>query len=170
MKLFKFIPLVLMATLTATPALGQQQCNTFVIYDRNDTFVNVRTAPNGNVIRGIPNGSKTSVTGEQNGWYKVTFDSRFDDITGFMKKELLWRSTRDYAMDSKDTYVNLRESPNGSVIRQVRNGTPLTFIEGNRNQWSKVRLEDGSGTVGYMYAPLVADPSCNPDGTFVGPR
>jgi hypothetical protein len=84
MKLFKFIPLVLMATLTATPALGQQQCNTFVIYDPNDTFVNVRTAPNGNVIRGIPNGSKTSVTGEQEGWYKVGFDAR---LTAHISKE-----------------------------------------------------------------------------------
>jgi len=170
MKLFKFIPLVLMATLTATPAFGQQQCNIYVIYDPNDTYVNVRTAPNGNVIQGIPNGSKTSVIGEQSGWYKVNFDSRFDSITGFMKKELLWRSMKLYAMDLEDTYVNLRESPNGSVIRQVRNGTPLTFIEGNRNQWLKVRLEDGSGTVGYMYAPLVADPSCNSDGSFMQPR
>ncbi|MEA5497910.1 SH3 domain-containing protein [Limnoraphis robusta Tam1] len=160
MKLFKFIPILLM-TLTATPAFGQQQCNTFVIYDPNDTSVNVRTAPNGNIIRGIPNGSKTSVTGEQQGWYKVTFDSRFDDITGFMKKELLWRSTRRYAMDSKDTYVNLRESPEGRVIRQVRNGTPLTVLEGNTNQWAKVRLENGSGTVGYMYNSLIADPSCD---------
>ncbi len=168
MKLFTLIPIVLM-TLTATPALGQS-CNVFVVRDPNDTYVNVRTSPNGNIIRGIPNGSKTSIIGEQQGWYKVSFDSRFDSITGFMKKELLWRSTRRYAMDLKDTYVNLRESPNGRVIRQVRNGTPLTVLEGNRNQWLTVRLEDGSGAVGYMYASMVADPSCNPDGSFMQPR
>jgi uncharacterized protein YgiM (DUF1202 family) len=141
-------------------------CEVYIVYDPNDTYVNVRTAPNGQIIRRIPNGAKTGIFAEKNGWYNVAFDSRFDNIEGFIKKELLWPSTSCYAIDDKDTYVNLREqaSINSRVIRRVNNGTPVTCLNGipeNLNTWVKVRLEDGTGKVGYMYGTKVGHPSCD---------
>ncbi len=147
-------------------AWASEYCGVYVVYDPNDTYVNVRTSPNGRIIRGIPNGSKTGVMGERRGWYLVSFDARFDDIKGYMKKELLWHSTSCYAIDSEDTYVNLREqaSINSRVIRRVNNGTPITCLNGipdNPRTWVKVRVEDGRGGVGYMYGTKIGHPSCD---------
>jgi uncharacterized protein YgiM (DUF1202 family) len=147
-------------------AWASEYCGVYVVYDPNDTYVNVRTYPNGRIIRGIPNGAKTGVMGERAGWYLVSFDARFDEIQGYMKKELLWPSTSCYAVDIEDTYVNLRERPSiySRVIRQVNNGTPITCLNGipdNPHTWVKVRVEDGTGRVGYMYGTKIGHPSCD---------
>lgn len=151
---------------TSAASWASGSCEVYVVYDPNDTYVNVRKAPNGQIIRRIPNGAKTGVIGEKNGWYNVAFDARFDSIEGFMKKELLWANDSCYAIDDKDTYVNLREqaSINSRVIRRVNNGTPVTCLNGipeNLNTWVKVKVEDGTGKVGYMYGTKVGHPSCD---------
>lgn len=165
----KFLLVVLMICFTfsmAASALAGKACDGYIVYDRNDTYVNVKKSPNGQIIQQIPNGTEISVLEEKNGWYYINSGTGAKQVKGYMKQELLWLSSSCRAFDDQDTYVNLRDqaSMNSRVIRRVNNGTPVTClneIPNNPKTWVKVRVEDGTGKVGYMYGTKVGYPSCS---------
>jgi SH3-like domain-containing protein len=162
--LLTLLIIVLNLTFSET-AIAAKACDGFIVYDRNDTSVNVRKSPNGQIIKQISNGIEVSVIEEKNGWYYISYGEGSNLVKGYMKKELLWLNSSCRAFDNKDTYVNLREqaSTNSRVIRRVNNGTPVTClndIPSNLNTWVKVKVEDGTGKVGYMYGTKVGQPSC----------
>jgi len=57
---------------------------------------------------------------------------------------------RNYTVkDPKDPTVNLRATPNGSVVRSLRNGTQVTATEAEKNGWFLVRVIQ-SGATGWI--------------------
>lgn len=166
MKKFLLAVLIICFTITiSATALAAKACDGYIVYDRNDTYVNVRKSPNGEIIKPIPNGTEVSVLDRKNGWFYINLGQGSNAVKGYMKQDLLWLNSSCRAFDNQDTYVNLREkaSINSPVIRRVNNGTPLTCltdIPNNPKTWVKVRVEDGTGKVGYMYGTKVGYPSC----------
>jgi uncharacterized protein YgiM (DUF1202 family) len=75
-----------------------------------------------------------------------------------MSEGSLLKPSKSYAYDKDDTFVNLRQQPSSksSIISSVLNNTPITCLNdtSNNSDWIKVRVEDGSREVGYMYRKL----------------
>ncbi|MEL7039782.1 MAG: SH3 domain-containing protein [Cyanobacteria bacterium J06592_8] len=71
---------------------------------------------------------------------------------------LLKQPLKSYAYDKDDISVNLRQQPSSksSIIRPVLNNTPITCLNdtSSNSDWVKVRVEDGSREIGYMYRKL----------------
>lgn len=62
-----------------------------------------------------------------------------------------------YAYDPSDTYVNVRDSPNGEILTSVDNFTTLQPADGSTsiiaNGWNKIYI--GHRTVGYVHGDLI---------------
>lgn len=148
-------------------ALAENQCDTYVVSDPNDTFVNVRTCPNGDVIAPIPNGITTTVIGENNGWYIVDFGRSWQNVVGYMYKPLLSKNTSCYALDVKDTTVDIHAEPafNSRVLRTVLNGTSVECLDGMPSRkvlWVRVRFKESNGkySIGYIFREQLGLPRC----------
>jgi uncharacterized protein YgiM (DUF1202 family) len=135
----------------------------------NDTYVNLRQSPNGKILRPIPNGERISIdTSRRAGdWSFVVFDERQDNASGYIKNSFLFYNSVPYVLDYKDNYVNLRITPSGRIIRQVKNGTPLTILsQKTADNWVKVKLNIGDKATGYISSDRIANPRCKADGNY----
>lgn len=138
-------------------------CNVFVVYDPKDGYANFRSSPNnGQILAKINNGNIVNVelNQEVGNWSKVNFGSS----SGYMKSNLLRKSTTHYVFDKNDTFANLRSTPSkddGAVVERVKNGTPLTIISNTESDgWVQVSFNTDDQAVGYMSRARIADPSC----------
>ena len=66
--------------------------------------------------------------------------------------------TNCYVNDANDTYANLRQSPNGSLVGPVNNGTSVLIngsqIDSQGREWALVRTQRNQ--TGYIFRALVA--------------
>ncbi|MBW4513118.1 MAG: SH3 domain-containing protein [Scytonematopsis contorta HA4267-MV1] len=148
------------------PQAPTQTCNISVVYDPKDTYVNLRSSPNGQVLQKIPNGNKVNIDSSRKDgdWSFVNLGG---SISGYVKNNLLRNSSTHHIFDRNDTFANLRSAPNGTVLHKVNNGTPVTILPNTEsNDWVQVRLNTGNQAIGYMSLSRIANPSCNGDGTF----
>lgn len=163
--------IVMLSVLVSTPFLGilpstarqpRGECSAYVVFDRNDTYANLRSSPNGQVLQKIPNGAKASFIRQTGDWILASFDGYLAESgPGYIKSNLLRTDNTYTVLDTQDTYVNLRSSPNGKVLRKVTNGTPITIIPNTEaNGWVRVQLEIDNQPIGYMSSDRIAAPSC----------
>ncbi|MEM8721150.1 MAG: SH3 domain-containing protein [Cyanobacteria bacterium P01_G01_bin.39] len=138
-----------------TPKIPKRStCKIAFAYDSNDSGVNLRTQPNGTVIKKIINFTKISSehTGG-NRWLSVSLEN---GSQGYMWGQLI-RPSLYRVYDHNDTYANLRRSPNGTLITAVPNNTVVKFL-GASNKWTHVRLPNG--IEGYIYTELLDNIHC----------
>ncbi|MBE9097958.1 SH3 domain-containing protein [Vacuolonema iberomarrocanum] len=143
----------------------RERCGVLLAYDPNDTSVNLRDRPNGDVMDSLPNLTPLS---SQDGlayidpdvWNPVvvqrTSGLGSTGQSGYIWHELL-RRTYYQVEDTQDTYANLRQSPGGTVIDTVPNGTEVRFM-GEVDVWTQVEL--ASGQTGYVATALLTEPRC----------
>jgi hypothetical protein len=143
----------------------RDRCGVLVAYDPNDTSVNLRDRPNGDVMDRLPNLTALS---SQDGLAYIDPDEwnlvavrRTNGLgstgqAGYIWHELL-RRTYYQVEDTQDTYANLRQSPDGSILDTVPNGTEVRFM-GEVGVWTQVEL--ASGQTGYVATALLAEPRC----------
>ena len=132
----------------------------------------------GGVLGTIPSGTKVSVTGIDNGWYRLNYDGK----TGYMRSDYIdlvgsgtaqsgstksetttstsTKTTSSSSASSSDRtgkvnadYVNFRTGPStsSSVIRMLNKGTEVTVLE-ESSGWYKLNC---NGTTGYMSSKYV---------------
>lgn len=142
-----------------------EKCGLLLAYDPNDTSVNLRDRPNGDVMDSLPN--LTPVSAQDllayifpDEWNLVVVQ-RVNGLgstgqAGYIWHELL-RRTYYQVEDTQDTYANLRQSPDGPVLDTVPNGTEVRFM-GEVDVWTQVELADGQ--TGYVATALLTEPSC----------
>lgn len=140
-----------------------EKCMIMLAYDPNDTFVNLRSQPGGNIITSLPNytvlreRSGPVVIG--NGWNFV--DVLESDRSAYIQSGYVWheliRRTYYQVADPQDTYANLRQLPDGPVLDTLPNGTEVRFI-GEQGTWTQVELANGQ--IGYVATALLAEPNC----------
>ena len=119
----------------------------------NSRGLNLRDAPNGNILGSYPRGTQVTVLSSSNGWSKVTVDGK----TGYMSSQ--WLSKNKPSGGGSETpsgstaYVctnsrglNLRDAPNGNILGSYPRGTQVTVLSSS-NGWSKVTVD---GKTGYM--------------------
>ncbi|MEB3282110.1 MAG: SH3 domain-containing protein [Lyngbya sp.] len=130
-------------------------CTTYIVNDPGDTYVNMRTSPNGQVVKPVPNGLSVKVLGEYRNWYRV----RQRSDLGWMYKPLLRPNTKAYILDPGSYTVDLKKLPNQSsdTVKQVLNGSAVELVD-RSGDWLQVKLEDGSE--GYIPNQYIQQASC----------
>ncbi|MCU0518141.1 MAG: SH3 domain-containing protein [Oscillatoria sp. Prado101] len=127
------------------------------VFDPKDTYANLRSTPNGQVVARLDNGITVSVKGNAGEWSKVEYSA--GRVSGYIYTSLLTSCTGTCMVvaDPNDTYVNLRSTPNGSVVARLNNGTRV-YVYGRSNEWSWVEHEWDRGGMdsGYMFSRFLA--------------
>jgi hypothetical protein len=135
----------------------EERCFGYRVFDLNDTKVNLRQSPNGRIVRTVANGTKVTDTYPETppsppNWMPVLYQNQ----TVYVWRRFLYRLIYE-VVDPKDRSVNLRRSPNGSIIRALPNAT-LVMLLAPQGNWSKVRLENGQE--GYVFSKFLREPGC----------
>ncbi|HIK15681.1 MAG TPA: SH3 domain-containing protein [Leptolyngbyaceae cyanobacterium M33_DOE_097] len=131
----------------------------YQVYDLKDRTVNLRRSPNGAVVQAVPNGTQVADTYPDVPPYPDTaewFSVRYQNRVVYVSKKLLYPTVYT-AMDPSDRRVNLRNSPNGVILRSIPNGTNVRLVAPQAG-WFKVRLRNGQ--VGYISAKLLKPAQC----------
>lgn len=133
-------------------------CTNLFAYDPNDTFVNVRDRPNGEIIASLPNFSRLQLANDSlepsQGWNEIYSGHR---TRGYVYSDLISRTVLS-VLDPNDSGANLRSSPNGPIIKKLPNGTPVKFA-GTDGNWTIVETEDER--IGRISTALLAPPTCS---------
>ncbi|WP_017717598.1 SH3 domain-containing protein [Kamptonema formosum] len=139
-------------------ATAQQAGGTCMkVYDAKDTYVNLRETPNGRVMMPLNNGSTVRVYGRAGGWSWVQYPAA--RTGGYVYSQLLVPCTGTCMVvaDPNDTYVNMRQTPNGRVVAQISNGTRVYVYAQSgdwswaEREWDRVRTDSG-----YMFSQFLA--------------
>ncbi|MED3829780.1 LysM peptidoglycan-binding domain-containing protein [Priestia megaterium] len=126
------------------------------------TSLNLRTSPNGSVITTMPQGAKVEILQTSNGWNQV----KYGNYTGWASISYLKlvvngdstpttpttpppTTTVNYAYVTASA-LNMRTSPNGSVVTVLPNGAKVQVISTSGN-WSNVKYGSYSGWVSSDY-------------------
>ena len=142
--------------------LGSEDAASYTAYIKtNSRGLNLRHAPDGDILGSYPRGTKVTVLSSENGWSKVTVDGK----TGYMASA--WLSAKKPSSSAgsesspisgsavvnnpRDTQVLfLRSEPttDSEALGYYRNGKNVTLLE-KLNGWYKVKVD---GQTGYMMA------------------
>ncbi|MEL7313586.1 MAG: SH3 domain-containing protein [Cyanobacteria bacterium J06559_3] len=141
-----------------------EKCFAVLAYDPGDTAVNLRDQPDGDIVASLPNFTLLSTEPGMApalidaGWnyVHVAAQNQPGFISGYVWEDRI-RRTYYQVKDPQDTYANLRESPDGSVVSILPNGTEVRFV-GEKDTWTHVQLANGQ--MGYVATSLLTDPSC----------
>ncbi len=140
-----------------TQYLGAEGSASYTAYvATNSRGLNLRTAPDGDILGSYPRGTAVTVLSSENGWSKVQVDGQ----TGYMKSQ--WLSSKKpvssgssigtaVVSNPRDTQVLfLRSEPSISseALGYYRNGKSVTLLE-KLDGWYKVKVD---GKTGYMMA------------------
>ena len=110
----------------------------------------LRSAPGGDIITTLPNGTKVAVINNSNSWFKVAVGGKEGYVSG---EFLTGAPNSDFNLGSGriacDTTVNLREQPNMSanVRTTIKNGSTVSVL-GVYSGWYKVSF---NGRTGYVH-------------------
>ena len=145
------------------PTHDAEKCFVMLAYDPEDTSVNLRDQPDGNIVTGLPNftplGIHTGPALVEPGWnfiHVLEPDRSAYWQSGYIWHELI-RRTHYQVADPQDSAANFRQSPDGPVIATLANGTEVQFM-GEVGTWTQVELADHR--TGYITTALLTDPSC----------
>ncbi|MEL6402227.1 MAG: SH3 domain-containing protein [Cyanobacteria bacterium J06626_4] len=140
-----------------------EKCFVMLAYDPEDTSVNLRDRPDGNIVTSLPNftplGVHTGPAFVEPGWnfiHVLAPDRSAYQQSGYVWHELI-RRTHYQVEDPQDSAANFRQSPDGPVIDTLANGTEVQFM-GEAGTWTQVKLADNR--IGYVATALLTDPSC----------
>ncbi|MEO1633909.1 MAG: SH3 domain-containing protein, partial [Cyanobacteria bacterium J06631_9] len=140
--------------------IDENKCFDLFAYDAEDTTVNVRESPNGEVIDSVPNLTRIQAKDLafiESEWNEVLVSTNTKNIvSGYIWGDMLYRTVYQ-VQDTEDPTVNLRTAPNGNVLTAVTNGTEVGFL-GVEGEWTQVQL--GNGQVGYIATTRLVPPSC----------
>lgn len=144
----RFSRMMISAALAASMLLP----NAFALYPaqvKADSLY-LRTAPGGNIITTLPQGTKVAVINNSNSWFKVAVGGKEGYVSG---EFLTGTPNSDFNLGSGriicDTSVNLREQPNTSakVLTTLKNGSTVSVM-GVFSGWYKVSF---NGRTGYVH-------------------
>ena len=131
--------------LLATPAMAEEYVSV------NKDNVNVRTQPNTDspVYMELFAGYPLKVLKKDGDWLQI---SDFEGDTGWIHQSLVGKNNTVIITASKS--VNMRAEPNtnSAVVADVERGVIMTKLEEN-GKWLK--LKHSSGTIGWIYKPLL---------------
>lgn len=131
-------------------------CRNYTVRDSKDSSVNLRTNPNGRIIRAVRNGTQVTATGEEsNGWLPVQVGKT--GVKGWMEGSRLTQNDDYVIFDPNDTFVNIRKQPNGQIIGRVPNGTTINEPMNYVGEWASVPQFNG-----FINGRFIRQPDCSP--------
>ncbi len=96
----------------------------------------VRSSPGGSIVSSLEKGRSVMLSGEENGWYKVEYESgRY----GYSSKSYITPITSSEYKTVKTTSgrLNVRKSAGGEIINSLASGSKVAVLSSS-NGWSKV--------------------------------
>lgn len=126
----------------------------------NTNLLNLRSSPDGSVIKVLPQFTKVNVLKVEGGWLRV----RVEDDVGYVSSryvQILPPSTpvkRPFGIVSANR-LNLREQPNGRVLDVLRKDTSVKIVE-EQGDWFKVDVNNITGYVSASY--IIQTPANTP--------
>ena len=117
------------------------RCTGMVAYDPDDSSVNIRDRPNGQVIATVPNLTPIGTLRLHRSAWNRTYIPGSDGEPGYIWGGLV-RFSRLQVQDPEDTMANIRTAPNGEVVAALANGTKVTFL-GIEGDWTHVEMDNG---------------------------
>ncbi|WP_368488622.1 SH3 domain-containing protein [Clostridium sp. BJN0013] len=133
--------------------------------------LNLRSAPQGNIISSLPNGTAVNILESNGSWYKVSVNG----TTGYVYSSYISTSqtvttsnmaatntstsqsstssqTGTVTLSNSSSVLNLRNNPwTGRVLTTLHNGSNVTIL-GTEGQWYKVQW---GSTVGYVHSDYI---------------
>ncbi|WP_333859398.1 SH3 domain-containing protein [Clostridium sp.] len=136
--------------------------------------LNLRSAPQGNIISSLPNGTAVTILESNNGWYKVSVNG----TTGYVYSNYISTSqtapessvavantssnqsstssetgkTGTVTLSNSSSVLNLRNNPwTGRILTTLQNGTNVTIL-GTEGRWYKIQW---GSTVGYVHSDYI---------------
>lgn len=132
-----------------TPAAGTVSTASGKLY--------VRSSPGGNIVSSLEKGRNVMLAGEENGWYKVEYESgRY----GYSSKSYITPIASSEYKTVKTTSGRLyvRKSAGGEIINSIASGSKVAVLSTSGN-WSKV-VYNGS-SIGYVSSNYLISASQN---------
>lgn len=148
------------AVRSLTPAVSGAAAGTPVWVSTTAGAVNLRSAPNGEIVGSAANGSKLVITGKTDGeWVEITggkwvaqyllitFDpalisaSSSGDSTSAAASPTQFASARSAQVTTEGGGINVRRSPGGEVIYGLADGVTVTLTGKREGGWAE--LQDG---------------------------
>lgn len=127
----------------------------------------LRTAPGGDIITTLSNGTKVAVINNSNSWFKVAVGGKEGYVSG---EFLTGTPNSDFNLGTGritcDTSVNLREQPNMSakVLTTIKNGSTVSAM-GVYSGWYKVSFNGRTGYVHPDYLTFAGAQTATPEET-----
>lgn len=160
--------------------LGSEDAASYTAYVKtNSRGLNLRHAPNGDILGSYPRGTKVTVLSTEGSWSKVKVDS----LTGYMARE--WLSAKKPTSSSTSTgvsgtavvnnprdtqvlFLRSEASTDSEALGYYRNGKTVTLLE-KLDGWYKVKVD---GKTGYMMAKYlkVTEPVSSGNATVYNPN
>ncbi|MBQ0029176.1 MAG: SH3 domain-containing protein [Bacteroidales bacterium] len=104
-----------------------------------ESSLNVRNAPNGDVIGKLAKGSIVEVVSASNGWAKICHHGTMS----YVSSSYLAPAKNAYQVTMKSGTLNLRNAPEtGAVIGSIMD-CALVKVISSANGWAQVETEDG---------------------------
>ncbi|MEL6764298.1 MAG: SH3 domain-containing protein, partial [Cyanobacteria bacterium J06607_6] len=149
-----------LSTKQSLSVIDENKCFDLFAYDAEDTTVNVRELPNGDVIDSVPNLTRVQTKDPafvEPEWNEVLVNVNGTGIvSGYIWGDMLYRTVYQ-VQDPTDPTANLRTAPNGNFLTEVANGTEVSFL-GVDGEWTQIQL--GNGQVGFISTARLSPPSC----------
>ncbi|MGG6294762.1 hypothetical protein ACQ4M4_10080 [Leptolyngbya sp. AN02str] len=130
----------------ATPAPAQGSDRTTAFVRTNGSPLNVRNAPGGSIVGGLPNGSRVELTGRTNGnWAERTngtwISSQWISATGVNPnpgpQPPIGSDVSTAFVRTNGSPLNVRSAPNGAVIGVLANGSRVELTGRTSGSWAE---------------------------------
>lgn len=131
----------------STPAAGTVTTASGILY--------VRNSPGGSIISSLQKGRSVMLAGEENGWYKVEYES---GKYGYSSKSYITPiASSEYKMvKTTSGRLYVRKSPGGEIINSLASGSKVAVLS-TSGGWSKV-VYNGTG-VGFVSSSYLVSAS-----------
>ena len=116
------------------------------------SYLNVRTAPWGDIIGRLKHGQKINIIAREGDWYKIKYNGRDAYIhSGYIAtKDKVAVAFCGY-INTPDSYLNVRSGPWGGIIGKLSDCARVEVL-GREGDWYKIRYNGRDAYIHHKYA------------------
>lgn len=144
-------------SIQASAASGSESSSAAAVSAENSgvvmgSYLNVRTAPWGNIIGRLKHGQKINIIAREGDWYKIKYNGRDAYIhSGYIAtKDKVAVAFCGY-INTPDSCLNVRSGPWGGIIGKLSDCARVEVL-GREGDWYKIRYNGRDAYIHHKYA------------------